>query len=700
MNDHLTCRTARLWLQEPDSLHPIDERHLERHLEGCSACAAYRHEQVRMDDLLLHGLSAAPGTSVRQHVRSRLEAEGRAPVRRLWLPSRRLAALAMPVAIASVLVALFLPQALQRKGAVTPAGAAWHLQRPRIAFPLAVDSAHPNHLLVGAWGQVYQSWNAGGSWARVGALPRGLSIRDVAVDRSNPAHFLVAAKHSVYDSADRGHHWRLSASGVQGAMNMFLMQSRRQPQTFYLGPGVVWSSTDQGHTWHQDGPGRIFAPYGVQSLTLAGNGTLFAGIWGGGVAVSTNGGETWQRRAAGLRKNVLNVAIGQRGRMWAATDRGTYVSTDGGQSWVKRSPRHAFTTSVLDGGSFILAGTSGGLYRSTDAGRHWTFSEVGLPLDPYVYSLSSVPEHPAWVYVSLNGDGIFRSEDGGLHWQSTVNGLPIDLQDSSPRSVLFIRNGVLWQTNGQGIDPGSITVDADVRSAALSPDGVSAAYVAGSDEQWSVRLVCPGCLARTILSGSGTAPGRPHWSPSATRVAVVQNSTLYVADTTGSAANWSLPAEARLLGWDHSGKMVLLWNGATHRVEVRDALTGKRDSVWAGVFMHRPSLSADGRSIARTRQGRVWVRAAGSRWLSVPGTRGCRPGAWSSTRTSLLLACPGGTEMRTARGRLLAHAPVPASAFWAPGSDRAVLYFSRGGLWRWNAGASPAEIVTDAQSPK
>jgi photosystem II stability/assembly factor-like uncharacterized protein len=653
-----------------------------------------------MDTLLLQGLSAVRMPSVRAQVRSRLQVEGRRPARRIRRPNLRLAALLAPVALAAVLVALFLPQALHRNGAVTPAVAAWRLQRPHIAYPLAVDAAHPDHLLVGAWGQVYQSWNAGGSWAHLGALPSGLSIRDVAVDRSNPTHYLVAAKHSVYESGDRGRHWRLAVSGLQGAMNMFLMQSKRQAKTFYLGPGVIWTSADRGHTWHQDGIGRVFAPYGVQSLALAANGTLFAGIWGGGVAVSVNGGRTWQRRAAGLRKNVLDVAMGQHGRMWAATDRGTYRSSDGGQTWVKRSPRRVFSTSVLDGGSFILAGTSGGLYRSTDGGRHWTFSEEGLPLDPYVYSLLPVPGRPGWVYASLDGDGIFRSQDGGLHWQPAVNGLPIDRQESSPRSVLFIRNGVLWQTNGEGADPGSITVDADVRSAALSPDGVSAAYVAGDDGTWSVRVVCSGCLARTILSGSGAAPTRPHWSPSATRVAVVQGSTLYVADTTGGAVDWPLPAKAKLLGWDHSGKRMLLWNGATHRVEVRDALTGTRVSVWSGVYMRRPSLSADGRSIARTRQGRVWVRAVGSRWRRVPGTKGCRPGAWSSTGTNLLLACPGGSEMRTASGRLLARAPVPASAFWAPGSDRALLYFSRDGLWRWQSGTKPAEIVTDAQPPK
>jgi photosystem II stability/assembly factor-like uncharacterized protein len=704
----LTCRTARVWLQEPDALHPIDARHLERHLSGCAACAAYRGDQVRMDRLLLQGLDGTVGDPVHLRVRARLISgevarPSRAPLGgawRRWRSGLRLAAMAAPVAVSAVLVALFLPQALQRKGAITPAGAAWHLQHPTIGFPLTVDAAHPRHLLVGAWGQVYQSWNGGESWTAAGRLPAGLIIRDVAVDRSNPAHYLVAAKHSVYTSSDAGHHWALAVSGLQGAMNMFLMQNPRKPATFYAGPSVLWASDDRGRTWYQDGRGAVFAPDGIQSLSIEPNGTLIAGIWAGGVAMSTDGGRTWQRQAVGLRKNVVDVATGPGRRIWAATDRGTYLSLNGGRTWSRRSPHHAFTTAVLDGASFVLAGTTGGLFRSTDGGRHWTFSEQGLPLDPYVNSLTSVPGHPDWVYASLNGDGIFRSTDGGVHWQPAIAGLPIDRQDTSSRSILFIRHGVLWMTNGVGVDPGSITVDADVRSASLSPDGRSAAYVAGNDGRWALRTVCSGCLAYTVFESSGPLPRAPHWSPAATRIAVVQGGTVYVANLAGNVDHWALPPGSVLLGWDHSGRSVLLWNGVRHRVETRAALSGQQTSVWPGVYMHRPRLSADGLSIARVRAGSVWIRKEGGSWLEIPGTRGCTPGAWSDAGAALLVACSDGVQMRAGSGRLIARAPVPASAFWAPGSNRALLYFAGGSLWRWEPGATPSEIVADALPPR
>jgi hypothetical protein len=438
----------------------------------------------------------------------------------------------------------------------------------------------------------------------------------------------------------------------------------------------------------------------VQSLAISRNGTLVAGIWAGGVAVSTNGGRTWKRQSTGLRKKVVDVVIGQKGRMWAATDRGTYISRDGGLTWSKRSPHHVFSTTVLDGGSYVLAGTNNGLYRSTDGGRHWDFSERGLPLDPYIYSLMSVPGKPNLVYASLNGDGLFRSRDGGIHWQSAVAGLPINLQDGRPPSVIFIRGGALWLTDGYGTDPSSITVDRDVQSAAVSPDGVSAAYVAASGDSWWVRTVCSGCLAHTILSGHGAAPETPMWSPAATRIATVQSRTVHVTGTAGEwHAQWSLPRGATLLGWDRNGQALLVWNATTHRVEVR-GLSGRRMTVWPGTYMHSPSLSPDGRSIARTRGGQVWVRAGRSKWKLLPGTRGCAPRAWSASGRSLLVACPAGTQMRTTTGRVIARAAVPATANWAPDSSSALLYFRHGGLWRWSAGAGAARIVPRARSPQ
>src|SRR5205823_98403 len=136
---------------------------------------AYRREQVLMDDRIRQSLNGAVGTaSVRDQVRARLAqpASASRPVAayrprkfsgglaRGW---RRLlpAVILTPVAAIAVALALILPPILSGgHTGLTPTSAGWHLQRPFISYPPAVDATRPNHLIAGAIGEVYQSWDA------------------------------------------------------------------------------------------------------------------------------------------------------------------------------------------------------------------------------------------------------------------------------------------------------------------------------------------------------------------------------------------------------------------------------------------------------------------------------------------------------------------------------------------------------------
>jgi photosystem II stability/assembly factor-like uncharacterized protein len=62
--------------------------------------------------------------------------------------------------------------------------------------------------------------------------------------------------------------------------------------------------------------------------------------WGPGVAISDDGGKTWQSRNAGLPSPEVVAVIFHpttRGRMFASVrDEGLYISNDAGQSWSKQ----------------------------------------------------------------------------------------------------------------------------------------------------------------------------------------------------------------------------------------------------------------------------------------------------------------------------------------------------------------------------
>ncbi len=709
----LNCRSARLWLQAPHELWRGDMRTLDSHLASCSACREMNVRQVEMDRLLRRSLLGVTSDgSIRAQVRAQIAAQTapatrpggfhRDAKRRRWT----LRSLLLPgwigagVALAVTALAVFVPQYVPDAGGGVPsAGAASHLVRKDFGYPLTLDPTRRDHLLAGAWGQVYESWNAGASWRRLGALPPGLIIRALAVDVAHPARYLVAARLSVFVSEDRGRHWRRTASNLLGAMNMFLIQDPSSPRTFYLGPSTLWKSTDGGLSWHRDGIGAVFAPYGIQALETAPRGRLFTAIWGGGVATSTDGGVTWRRHSRGLPHNVMDVARSSQGVLWAATDKGTYRSSNGGRLWQYSSPRYPFfATSVLPGPGYVLVGGDATLYRSPDGGRHWHLAMHGLPLGPSINSLMADPYHPSRVYASLNSDGVFRSDDAGRHWVAMNAGIPLSGHGTPSRSLLFLRDGALWITDGTGADPEVLTVEQDVTMATLAPDGAAVAYLAVTPGAWAVRVVgSGGSRPVTLDTGSGAVPAALRWSTDSSLVAIDLRSGLVVHDLASERWSWGIPAAQRFLGWAPGGRSLLFWDRSTHRMVARRWNTGKERPYGTAIIPSAPVLSPNGERIARIARGSLAAGLSSGPLRAAPTQLGgCRLVSWSGNSAALFVHCGRELELRSPNGalrkRLILHGGTTVSA--AP--DGTILLARHAAIWSWRPGAGLKRIVSHA----
>ncbi|MGH2441786.1 MAG: hypothetical protein ACRDFX_01315 [Chloroflexota bacterium] len=713
----LTCRIARLWVQAPDDLAPLDARSLERHLGGCVACSHYRLQQVRIDDMIRQSLSAAvQSTTVRARVREQIagmqtSATSSVPAAR---PSTRLPRVSLPlsrlrrpllilapaVAVVCALV-LIAPQFLppNHNGITAGETAPWAPKRNKIGFPVTIDAAHSNHLLAGAWGQIYQSFNGAQTWNATAPLPSGLRIRDVAIDRTDSQRYVIATMNSIWISEDSGRHWTVAASNLLGAEIIFITQDPSLPATFYAGPSVLWKSVDHGHTWLPAGPGEVFSPDGIQSVAVAAHHALYTGIWNGGVARSVNGGASWTRLARGLNKKVLDVAVGTAGRVWAATAGGVYVLHDSGNRWHRRGPiKHFFTTSILDQGSYLLAGGNGGVFRSTDGGKHWRVTVDGLPLAAYVFGFIGDPNNPGTVYASLDSDGLYRSDDGGIHWRPVDAGLPITGSETVPPVVLFIRNGVIWHTDGNGTDPGNLTVDNHVTDVAVAPDGGAIAYVNTNGSFWQARVISAGgSAARTLASGTAPAPTRMLWSPDSARIALSEHRRVIVATLTACCKSWSKPSRNVLLTWSRDGSTLLFWNRVTGTVTGRSPAHGALLFARSGHFPALPVMAPDGKRVAMVANGKLFIGSwqGGLRDVAM-FEAGCRATRWSGNSVRVLVACPRGVQERSSSGAIVRTANVASSAFWVPGSQRDLLFFHSGALWRWNSAHDIRKIVSDA----
>jgi hypothetical protein len=168
--------------------------------------------------------------------------------------------------------------------------------------------------------------------------------------------------------------------------------------------------------------------------------TVYAGLRGGGVRRTTDGGRTWADCDLPA-SDVFSVAVGSAdGAVYAGTEPSAlYRSDDRGETWRELSgllelpsrptwsfPPRPWTSHVRwiapspHDRDVVLAGIElGGLMRSTDGGESWEDHRPGAQRD--VHSLAWHPRADGFAY-EAGGGGTARSVDWGESWQPADEG--------------------------------------------------------------------------------------------------------------------------------------------------------------------------------------------------------------------------------------------------------------------------------------
>lgn len=164
---------------------------------------------------------------------------------------------------------------------------------------------------------------------------------------------------------------------------------------------------------------------------------VYAGLEGGGVYKSSNGGVTWSPFNAGfpnpLTTNV-RALMTSGSEVWAGTDSGLWKSTGGAWQPIaqgaeddpanpKKLNQSVQSLIGLPGGVMLAGVFSGGVYRSTDGGATWKPPAVnnGIPPSSTIWSLTS--NIPGVVYAT-GSEGVFISLNGGSSWTRFSDGIP------------------------------------------------------------------------------------------------------------------------------------------------------------------------------------------------------------------------------------------------------------------------------------
>ena len=313
-----------------------------------------------------------------------------------------------------------LPGHLRNNRAIRPTGSGnWFSLGPPggDVFDAAVSTIEANIALAGIapdgsfGGTLYRSTDAGSNWSEVRPLD-GISVFDIEFTPDGVAY--IGTQDGVRLSSDGGKSWASLNLGIGPNQVFDLALDPSNPVNIWVGiaasdsqPVSVMRSTDSGATWSNRTP-PLAAPVSCRGIAVDPTHSntviaVFGGDFGGGeVWVTTDGGDSWMDRSAGLPANPMNTVV-----------------YDG--------------TRLLVGGGLLYGSQFVGLYESPDLGITWNPLHDGTWPVLVVEDIAVDPNDSQTIFAAIDGGGVNRTTDGGETWQIGVG----DTQALAGRSIRF-----------------------------------------------------------------------------------------------------------------------------------------------------------------------------------------------------------------------------------------------------------------------
>ena len=349
----------------------------------------------------------------------------------------------------------------------------------------------------GAQSGIWRSKNHGSSWTRLSnGLPAGSSFQRaslaIAPFAPDTIYSLVSTRNSavlgVLKSTDAGDSWTNVAgthfrSERQMSYNNTIAVHPTNPDHVVCGGVDIHRTTDGGTTWKAVTKWNVergdsnYAHADQHCIIMpASRAGLICAVNDGGLDVSSDGGQTWENRSAGLATNMfydLEVARSEpKFYGGGAQDNGTIVTFDaapggfaeimgGDGGWLVIDPvnpfRHlyanvqfmrlfrfrdpggwddvsppeddaikpwmAFTVMDPVDSNTVYAG-SNAVWKTTNDGRNWARVSPRFDGSP-ITALEVCHADSKRIYVGTENGNIFKSVDGGANWSQNLSNTTI-----------------------------------------------------------------------------------------------------------------------------------------------------------------------------------------------------------------------------------------------------------------------------------
>jgi photosystem II stability/assembly factor-like uncharacterized protein len=282
-------------------------------------------------------------------------------------------------------------------------------------------------------------------------------------------------------------------------------------------PGIA-VSTDDGRTWTRR---ASYIDTGLESVVFASPQVAVGSMspFGDGIWISTNAGRNWDWVRAAPEDPGWPTLLFFDARHGFAFGDGLYSTNDGGRTWTKTTvpnedgpdPR---AVAVLGERAWVADARYPRLKLTTDRGRTWDSVQVPGADDPKALCFSDASR--GWLLAGNDraaGAGLFATTDGGRTWRR----LPLDAKATWPLKSLACRDDKTVWAAGPGVmlaseDGGKTWTPMALPPGAKSADDLGIRFVqardgpvlmlaAGEQKGTRARPANGGSIYRLLLDG-------------------------------------------------------------------------------------------------------------------------------------------------------------------------------------------------------